>query len=83
MEETNRCLGIMEQGNRDVRYSIRNRAMQSRGVIASWDGKVEEFLEEVDEKNKIVNCERMKARRMDVEKGTYSWTPSNLLMVTF
>lgn len=25
----------------------------------------------------------MKARRMDVEKGIYSWIPSNLLMVTF
>lgn len=44
MQEANRYLGIMDQGNRDVRYSIRNRAMQCRGVIASWEGKVEEFL---------------------------------------
>lgn len=29
-------------------------------VVASWDGKVEEFLQETDDRKKIVNCERLK-----------------------
>lgn len=31
----------------------------------------------------IVNFERMKVKRMDIEKGIYTWIPSNLLLVTF
>lgn len=34
-------------------------------------------------KDKIVNCERMKVRKMDTEKGITNWVPSNLLVVTF
>lgn len=83
MEEANKCLEIMEQGKGDMMYSIRNRAMQCREVVASWDRKVEEFLSEVDEKENILNCERMKSKKMDMEKGMYSWTSSGLLLVTF
>lgn len=52
-------------------------------MIPSWDGKVEEFLNETDDKDKIVNCERMKVRKMDTEKCITNWVPSNLLVVTF
>lgn len=40
-------------------------------------------MQEIDEKEKILNCERMKSRKMNVEKGMYSWIPSGLLLVTF
>lgn len=35
MNEANKCLEIMDQGNGDVMYSIKGRAIQCRGVIAS------------------------------------------------
>lgn len=44
---------------------------------------MEEFIQEVDEKEKIVNCKRMKVKKMDVEKGIFTWVLSSLLLVTF
>lgn len=35
------------------------------------------------EKEKITKCERMKVKKMDAEKGMFTWTPSGLLLVTF
>lgn len=35
MNEANKCLEIMDQGNGDVMYSIKGRAIQCRGIIAS------------------------------------------------
>lgn len=62
-EEANKCLDITEQEERAVTYVIKSKTLQCRGVISSWDGKVEEFLQEIDEKEKIVNCERIKVKK--------------------
>lgn len=61
----------MDSVDRIVTYSIAGRRRQCKDVIASWTGTIEEFLEEVDETEKIVNCEKLKRKRYDEKSKTY------------
>lgn len=44
MDGANKCLKIMDHGEGMLTYTIKNRSIQNRRVISSWDSKVEEFI---------------------------------------
>lgn len=74
MEEANKCLRIKDRKERAIIYVITGRTTQSKGVITAWDSNLQELLDAIDNKDLVLNVERLRKRIWNEESGSYHWT---------
>lgn len=85
--EANNCLNI-GRGNkedRQIRYSIPGRMQRIKGVISDWDSDVplHELFEALDEKERVIQVEKMKRRYVDEKTKESKYKFTDLILITF
>lgn len=84
--DANKCLNLGEdREDSQVKYSIPNRIMRIKGVISDWDCSVPiyELAEAMDNKEGLIQMERMKRRFIDKETKESRIRLTNLIIVTY
>lgn len=52
-EETNKCMEMNGKEGSQVDYTIMNKNVKGKSVIANWDGLIEDLTEALDKRKKI------------------------------
>lgn len=85
--EANKCLKIGRKGKeeRQIIYSIPGRLKRIKGVISDWDRGVplHELVEAMDNKEGLVQLERMKRRYIDEKTKESTFKLTDLIIVTY
>lgn len=82
MEEANKCLRIKDRKERVIIYIITGRTIKSKGVITAWDSNLQELLDAIDNKDLVLNVERLRKRIWKEESGSYHWTATKHIVLT-
>lgn len=82
VKEVNKCLRIKDRKERAIIYVITGKTTQSKGVITAWDSNLQELLDTIDNKDLVLNVERLRKRIWNEESGSYHWTATKHIVLT-